>query len=145
MPYATQADLETRFGTDELAQLTDRVNGTLVEATVVAAALADADALIEGYLAQRYALPVSPVPTLLLRIACDVARFLLHGKSAGEKVREAYDDAVKLLRDLAAGRAALPGAAAAPAAQTPAAAGGTPQAAAPTRIFDRASIGDYLG
>jgi phage gp36-like protein len=145
MPYATQADLEARFGTTELAQLTDRVAGTTINATVITAALADADALIEGYLAQRYALPVSPVPQLLLRVACDIARFLLHGKAATEKVRAAYDDALKVLRDLADGRAALPGAAAAPSAQAPAAAGGAPQVAAPTRIFDRTSLGDYLG
>ncbi len=145
MPYATQADLETRFGVQELAQLTDRVSGTVPDAAVIAAALADADALIEGYLAQRYALPVSPVPTLLRRIAADVARFLLHGKSAGEKVREAYDDALSVLRDLSSGKAALAGALPAPAAQAPAAAGGAPQAAAPARIFDRGSIGDYLG
>lgn len=145
MPYASQADLEARFGAAELAQLTDRVLGTLVEPAVVAAALADADALIDGYLAQRYALPVNPVPPLLKRVACDIARFLLHGKSAGEKVRQAYDDALKVLRDLADGRAALPGAAEAPSAQAPAAAGGTPRTAAPARIFDRGSLGDYLG
>jgi phage gp36-like protein len=145
MPYATQSDLVARFGSAELAQLTDRVAGTAIDAAVVAAALADADALIDGYLAQRYALPVTPTPALLLRAAADIARFLLHGKSAGEAVRNAYDDALRVLRDLADGRAALPGAAAAPAAQTPAAAGGAPQFATPARVFDRAGLGDYLG
>lgn len=145
MPYATQTDLVSRFGETEIAQLTDRFGGALIDGGVVAAALADADALIDGYLAQRYALPVSPTPPLLLRAACDIARFLLHGKAAGEKVRAAYEDALKLLRDLADGRAALPGALPAPAAQTPAAAGGAPQFATPARVFDRAGLGDYLG
>ena len=145
MRYATQADLVARFGTTELAQLTDRTAGTVIDAAVVAAALADADALVDGYLAQRYALPVTPTPALLLRVACDIARFLLHGKAAGEKVRDAYDDALKLLRDLADGRAALPGALPAPAAQTPAAAGGAPKFATPERLFSRAGLGDYLG
>lgn len=144
MPYASQADLVSRFGSTELAQLTDRTNGTVIDAAVVSAALADADALIDGYLAQRYALPVSPVPALLLRIAADIARFLLHGKAATEKVRTAYEDALKVLRDLSDGRAALPGALPAPATQTPGA-GGSPQYASPTRIFDRTSLGDFLG
>lgn len=146
MPYATQADLVARFGTTELAQLTDRTAGTTIDATVVSAALADADALIEGYLAQRYALPVSPVPAMLLRVAADVARYLLHGNAATDAVRTAYEDALKVLRDLADGRAALPGAAAAPAGATPAAAGGgRVLVAAPDRVFARASLPDYFG
>ena len=36
MPYATQADLETRFGSVELAQLSDRTNGSVIDAAVVA-------------------------------------------------------------------------------------------------------------
>lgn len=145
MPYATQSDLVTRFGSAEIAQLTDRVAGAVIDASVVNAALADADALIEGYLAARYALPVAPVPALLTRLAGDIARYLLHGTSAREKVREAYEDALRVLRDLADGRATLAGAAAAPASQTPAAPGGRPAYSAPTGVFGRANLGDYLG
>jgi phage gp36-like protein len=143
VPYATQSDLVTRFGSAELAQLTDRVAGTTIDAAVVSAALADADALIDGYLARRYALPVAPTPALLLRLAGDIARFLLHGTSASDKVRAAYDDALRMLRDLADGRAALPGALPAPAAQNPAS--GSPASAAPERVFSRTTMADYLG
>jgi phage gp36-like protein len=145
MAYAAQSDLVTRFGSTELAQLTDRVAGTTIDTAVVAGALADADALIDGYLAQRYALPVSPVPALLLRVAADIARFLLHGNAATEAVRGAYDDALRVLRDLAAGRAALPGAAAVAAGANPGAAGGRVLVTAPDRVVDRTSIGDFFG
>ena len=36
MPYATQADLVSRFGERELIEQTDRINGAVVDATVVA-------------------------------------------------------------------------------------------------------------
>ncbi|MBX9702382.1 MAG: DUF1320 domain-containing protein [Acetobacteraceae bacterium] len=146
MPYATLADLTARFGEAEVAQLTDRAGTEQVDGSVVDAALADADATIEGYLAGRYAVPVAPVPALLRRIACDLARHTLHGKSAGEAVRRAQEDALKLLRDLANGVAVLPGATAAAAGANPAADAGTVRVSAPERVFDRAtSIPDFFG
>ena len=145
MPYANQADLVARFGAEELEQLTDRSGRQDIDSVVVAARLADADALIEGYLAQRYALPVSPVPVLLKGIACDVARYLLHGNAATEAVRTGYTDALKLLRDLSSGDAVLPGAAAALAGANPAAGGGQVVVAAPARVFDRTTFPDYFG
>ena len=68
MPYATQADLETRFGSAELAQLTDRISGSVIDAAVVGRALADAEAEIDGYLAARYQLPLASAPAVLGRI-----------------------------------------------------------------------------
>lgn len=145
MPYATQADLVTRFGTDELIQLTDRVNGNAIDAAVVSAALGDADALIEGYLASRYALPITPVPPMLKRMAADLARYMLHGNAATELVRKAYEDALKLLRDLADGRAALAGAAPVAVGAVPAAAAGDVRVAAGERNLTFPGLADYLG
>ena len=59
MSYAAQSDLTDRFSAAELAQLTDRVNGTVIDTTVLGRALSDADAEIDSYLATRYALPTS--------------------------------------------------------------------------------------
>jgi len=145
MPYATQADLVTRFGSDELIQLTDRAGTNAIDASIVAAALADADAAIEGYLAGRYALPVTPVPALLKRIGADLARFFLHGKAATESVRNAYQDALKLLRDLSNGAAVLAGAAAAPSGATPATDSDGARFVTPDRVLSRGQIADYLG
>ncbi|SDH91923.1 DUF1320 domain-containing protein, partial [Roseospirillum parvum] len=68
--YATQADLEQRFGAQEIADLAYREEGD-----ALGPALADATALIDGYLRGRYALPLSPVPALVTALACDLARF----------------------------------------------------------------------
>jgi phage gp36-like protein len=145
MAYATLQDMATRFGAEELTQLTDRANVDAIDSAPVNAALGDADALIDGYLAQRYAVPVVPTPPMLRRLACDITRFLLSGEAASQAVRSAYEEALAQLRDLSAGRAALPGAAAAAPGATPAAGGaGRVQVAAAARRLDSASLSDYL-
>ena len=145
MAYATLSDLVARFGEEELLQLTDRARVDAIDSTAVDAALADAGALIDGYLAQRYALPVSPVPALLTRVAADLARHALHGNAATDAVRAAHDEALKILRDLSAGRAALPGAAVAAPGATPGAAGGQVVFSAPERRLSATNIGDFFG
>jgi phage gp36-like protein len=108
MPYANALDLETRFGLEELIQLTDRAFAGTPDMGVVEAALADASQLIDGYLAGRYTLPLSETPAPIKRACCDISRHYLHGNGAPEDVRRAYDDAVSLLRAVAAGKYRLP-------------------------------------
>jgi phage gp36-like protein len=78
MSYATVTELITRFGEAELIQLTDRDGGGAINQAVVAAALTDADALINGYVSARYTVPLSPVPPVITKIAADIARYTLH-------------------------------------------------------------------
>lgn len=138
--YATRADLETRFGTDELIQLTDRLGGSVVVDAVVTRALADAQAEIDGYLSVRYPVPLTPVPDLIARLACDIARYYLHDQRAPEQVQKRYDAATRLLRALAAGEAGL--SLAADGAAPPASAGG-PEVTAPERTFSATTLADY--
>lgn len=112
MTYATQADLETRFGQGELAELTDRVNGAVIDTGVVARALADAEAEIDGYLASRYSLPLATVPPLLPRLCADIARYYLHDERVTEAVRNRYTDAVRVLKSIASGDVQIDGSAA---------------------------------
>jgi phage gp36-like protein len=113
VPYATQQTLIDRFGSLELIQLTDRSNlpPTTINATTVARALSDAEAVIDGYLRTRYQLPLETTPPLIEGVACDLARFNLHsyiGSAAGrEDVKEARAAAMKLLRDIADGKVTL--------------------------------------
>jgi phage gp36-like protein len=107
VPYATQADMEARFGVDELTQLTDRVGAGVPDAAIVARSLADADAEIDGYLATRYALPLATVPSMLARIACDIARYRLWEDRASEEVRRRYEDARRILESIAKGMVSL--------------------------------------
>ncbi len=145
MPYATQADLIDRFGSEELVELTDRVDGNAIDSTVVTKALIDADAILDGYLVGRYAVPVAPVPPLLLSLAADVARFKLHKDRPTEVVRKNYEDALKMLRDLSTGMAALAGAAAAPIGAAPARPEGQVRFTGGEKLLGRDRLADYLG
>jgi phage gp36-like protein len=145
MPYATQNDLVTRFGAAELVELTDRQNTGAPNAASVAAALSDAGALVDGYLVARYAVPVTPTPELLRRLEADIARYMLWGSAATEAVRTVYEDALKLLRDLADGRAALAGAQPASGAAVPAAAAGQVRMDAPDRRLGGGTLSEFFG
>ena len=84
MPYATQTDMETRFGVDELIQRTSRT-GAAIDTDVLGRALADADAEIDSYLASRYALPLPSTPAVLVRLACDITRYQLFDEGARQR------------------------------------------------------------
>lgn len=102
MTYATQQDLINRFGTVEVTELSDRDNTGAINAAIVAQALADADAMINGYVASRYTLPLSTVPAEINRLACDVARYFLSQRPT-EEVRTRYEDARAWLAQVAKG------------------------------------------
>lgn len=107
MAYATLADLSDRYGVEELTQLTDRLGVAAPDAAIVARALDDASAEIDGYLAVRYALPLPTVPTVLLRLCADIARYRLWDDRASEEVRRRYEDARRVLERIASGDVSL--------------------------------------
>jgi phage gp36-like protein len=141
MTYATQADLVDRFGAVELAQLTDELSGTTINAATVAQALADASAEIDGYLGVRYALPLTFVPPVIERICCDIARYYLFDDRVSEAVRNRYLSAVAMLKSMSAGSVTL-GSAAAPAPDA-AATGVTVRARSRTRVFGDDVLDSY--
>lgn len=107
MPYATPQDLIDRFGEAEVRQLTDLGDLGVVDEARAAAALQESDAEIDTYLRGRYALPLTPVPALLTRLACELTREALYVDAPGETVKGRAEAARRLLREIAAGRAHL--------------------------------------
>lgn len=103
MSYATQQNLVDRFGASEIQQLSDQANVGAINAAVVAVALADADELINGYIAAKMALPLSDVPLILVKLACDIARYYLWGTVAPDLVVTHFKAAVRVLKDIAKG------------------------------------------
>jgi phage gp36-like protein len=103
MPYCAEQDLIDRYGEQELLQLSDRDSDGTADPEVIAQALADADAEIDGYLRDRYALPLSPVPPSLTLAACRIARYQLYSVEATDKVQGDYDRAISWLRDVSRG------------------------------------------
>jgi phage gp36-like protein len=72
MTYATLQDLLERFGEAELIAASDRTASNQIDATRVDAALVDADAEIDGYLASRHRLPLAKPHPLLKLLAANV-------------------------------------------------------------------------
>ena len=110
MTYATLAQLIDRVGEPMLIDLTDRgevATGAIV-AAVVERALVDADALIDGYLAARYQLPLSVTPALITDVAQAVALWKLHVTTPEDKIKLDYEAALKTLREIGQGLIRLP-------------------------------------
>lgn len=125
MIYATSDDLVTRYGEQELIELTDLANTPpeAIDAERVAAKIDDACAVVDSYIGQVYQLPLTGcakpptppetaveyvAPPALVRITCDLARYFLHYNLAPEnEVYRRYKDAMKELEAFAAGKAQL--------------------------------------
>jgi len=114
MTFATASDLEARFGSTELLQLADRENVGAIDQAVVEAHLQDADAEIISMIGAAVTIDPGAPPLNLKRLACDIARYKLHGASAPEDVRKRYEDAVRFLARVADGKATLDGGSNAP-------------------------------
>jgi phage gp36-like protein len=107
--YCTLQQLIDRFGEPMLVELTDRAEEPTgeVDSDVVDRAIADTGALIDGFLAPRYALPISETPPLLTDLGLAIALYKLHRQVASDKVRRDYEDALRVLRDLSTGTVRL--------------------------------------
>jgi len=108
--YVTQSDLVERYGTPELAQLTDQTAATMPDATEIGRVCDETTSLIDAYLSARYTVPLSPVPTVVRAWACIIARKLLWKDRAlaDSAVMLAYNDAMSQLKDAGKGRSSLP-------------------------------------
>lgn len=101
--YASFADMQARFTASDLMQLAD-VTAIGDAQTLVEQKLAKAATIIDGYVAVKYGdRSGQPVPALLAEIACDIAFYELHRSMPPEKVKDQRDQAMKMLRDIAAG------------------------------------------
>jgi phage gp36-like protein len=107
MTYAVQQNLIDRFGEQELVQLTDRDGAGVIDAAVLTQGLADADGIINGYLASRYTVPLATVPAVIVSMASDIARYYLYDDAATEQVTKRYDDAIRFLSQVAKGELSL--------------------------------------
>jgi phage gp36-like protein len=112
MPYASLSDLIDRYGEPLLLQHADRDRDGVADAAVIARALADADAEIDGWLAKRCPVPVDPPSPRLRALATEISWYRLHQDGVEEKTpaRLAYTDAIAYLRRVSEGQADLPGA-----------------------------------
>lgn len=109
MSYTTLSQLNQRFTSDELVQLTNTTDpsATEVDDTVLAGAIADIDALIDAKLAAKYALPLASIPLVLANVAADLVRARLYVRSKPDHVVERERAALKLLDQMGEGKLQL--------------------------------------
>ena len=134
MTYATATELLTRFDASEIAQRVDRGVPRLITAplmiavaagaslagftadavtraqtglVVVLRALQDADDTINGYVSARYTLPVTPVPAVLQRVACELARFYLYDDQVTDLIKDRHAANIKWLESVSKGVVSL--------------------------------------
>ncbi len=138
MTYATEQNLVDRFGSAAVLALADRDQSGSNDPAVIAAALADADDLVNSYLAGRYALPLSVTPGVLTTHAATIAYYKLHGDDVTDKVRKDYEDTLAWLAKVAKGEIELEAAGVEPTAEP-----SDIQISAPDRVFSRDTLADF--
>lgn len=111
MAYATVNDLEERMSLV-------RLNGLVPEpaaqrASILASVITRASDRMDGYLSARFATPV-PASGYMQELCMSICEFDLYRRGSGpsvpEKVRQAYEDAIKDLKELADGKRDIGGA-----------------------------------
>lgn len=140
MTYATLDDMTERAGLAELRQIADRDRDGTPDPDVVAAALQDADDVIDGYLGTRYGLPLASVPPQLRPWAVSIARYVLHRNGAPDHVAQDYKDAIAALKDVSRGLIALP---VAVGETAPSPVTGQTMAAHPPQVFTPAKLAGW--
>ena len=136
MPYALQSDIVSAYGMDFLKRISDRDGDDQPDPGIVDAAIVDADALIDSYVAAKYDLPLATVPTVLVRKSVDIACYYLANTADAltEEIENRYKDALAWLKSLAKGEISLG------LEETPPSVGGGPQFSYETRRFTRSKM-----
>lgn len=113
MPYSTQSDItDIELTEKELVALTDDTKVGTVDAAKVTAAIAKADAEIDGYCRARYTVPFSPVPTEIKFLSATMAVYWLARRrsSVTNSMLDKYTKALARLKAISEGKYTLSGA-----------------------------------
>lgn len=139
MAYCTQEDILEQLPLADLLGLTDDTGIGVVDASVVARAIADADATIDAHCQGRYTVPLSPVPAMLRRLSVDLALYNLYSRRAEFELPEVRRDrnqaAIRFLERVAAGQILL-----GVSTPAPTTSGNAVEVTANNRLFTRASL-----
>jgi phage gp36-like protein len=93
----------------ELIQLTDDAKTGQVNAAVVVDILEKASGKVDAYSRARYQTPLQPADTIV-EITRDIAIYALFSRRPGktrDEVRQRYEDAIGVLKDISTGKASF--------------------------------------
>ncbi len=103
MAYATLEDVQKRFGENAVLAVSDKDGDGVPDADVIEAAISDASAVMDAYIAGRTVADI-----LKTRLCCDIAMYQMahDAGSYSEEFRRRYDDSLNLLRHIGKGEIA---------------------------------------
>ncbi len=107
--YASVQDCIDRRGEESLRELADDPHADTLAWSGLEAALGDASDEIDAYVGARHELPLEPAPRLLGRLCVEIGVYRRADTAARstEEMRKRFEDAIRLLKDIQAGRASL--------------------------------------
>lgn len=110
----TVEEFVSRVGVEECLQIAGAGPRDMreIDAARVAAEIDAAGGLIAGYVLARYPAAIDAPPDMLKGFAADIARWRLRGRGGpqsamAEVVKQRYDEAIRALRDIAAGKLSI--------------------------------------
>jgi phage gp36-like protein len=98
-----------RFGLAEVVRMTDANGSGRIDRAYLVSALRDAQAIVEAHLGGRYALPLDPVPAIVLTWLADLACARLYPGGAPEGAADAAKAATRMLERVQSGVMPLAG------------------------------------
>ncbi|MDA8326211.1 MAG: DUF1320 domain-containing protein [Nitrospiraceae bacterium] len=110
MPYSQLTDLQNVLLGDSLIQLTDDEGLGAINQDRINEAIAEGDALIDGYCGAKYQVPFNPAPAVVRSLSVALAIHNLFARRVEEvpAVHEnRYKDAIQRLKEIASGAMTL--------------------------------------
>lgn len=103
--YCAVDDLITAIGEQTVVELSnDNEEATEIDDEVAGGHILKADNLIDGYLREKYALPLTTVSNIIKDISIDLAVYFLYTRRSDhgvpEEVKDKYKDRIALLKDI---------------------------------------------
>lgn len=111
MAYCTVIDIQAALDERDLIRYTDDDDAGTPDQSKITAAITGAGAVIDTHIMGRYGADLSPVPDLIKDLAVDISVYRISSRRADapEEFRKRYDDALRLLKQIASGDADIPG------------------------------------
>ncbi len=132
----------TLIGGDRTEYASDQVAAADAALARVAATIADAEQIVDGYIGARYALPLSPVPPICKSWVRALVRYALNQSRISDErtdpIARDRRDAIRVLESVAAGKFSL--GASDPVVNS---SGGDVQFVTPGRVFTADTLRDY--
>jgi phage gp36-like protein len=108
--YCQIEGLYNQISESDLVALSDDDDTGNINQSVIAQAIADADAEINAYLYGKYTIPLDPVPAIITKISVDLTIYRLSGRRGlpiADDRKAHYEESIRLLRDIQKGIATI--------------------------------------